>query len=274
MPDGTSDMNPPTPGTSTNDGLVVQEDAGDLRKIAALETFPGDVVHEFNNLLTLIKGHSELLAQTLPAEGDSREDIDQVLRAADRAAELVRGLLAFSRQQEGAAGGEKEHSLVIGQTVAGDLAPVAAGTFIHSETTRDARARRTPGEPRPARILLVEDEEAVRALTARVLKGQGYEVVEANDGLAALTILRNAEERVDLVLTDGVMPRVGGAILISALRSDWPRLPVVMISAYTDQDAAFKTAAEFRVPFLHKPYAIDELLRVVAETLAKSGGSA
>lgn len=101
-------------------------------------------------------------------------------------------------------------------------------------------------------VLLVEDDEAVRALVKRVLVGQGYAVIEARNGEEALEAERAHPRRIDLLVTDAVMPKLGGDELVRALRARIPQLPVLVISGYAREVATESTTA--RSEFLAKPF--------------------
>jgi CheY-like chemotaxis protein len=120
------------------------------------------------------------------------------------------------------------------------------------------------------RVMLVEDQDEVRAVARRILITSGYRVVEARNGADALALLHDLNFDVDLVLTDAVMPRMGGAELVRALRLKEPDLPVVMVSGYTDRELVTYGARELNVPFLPKPFRADDLLRTVRKTLDRT----
>lgn len=107
------------------------------------------------------------------------------------------------------------------------------------------------------RILIVEDEETVRTLTARVLADAGYAVTSARDGREALDILHR--EQIDLVLTDVVMPAMSGGDLAARIAVEWPDLPVLFMSGYTGADLAGLTGSDDR--FLQKPFSGESLLQ-------------
>jgi two-component system cell cycle response regulator CpdR len=86
-----------------------------------------------------------------------------------------------------------------------------------------------------ARILVAEDEEALRALTARALRDSGHEVVTAVDGAEALDIVTREEGRFDLLLTDIKMPLMDGIALALATARDYPRIIILLMTAYADQ---------------------------------------
>ncbi len=117
-------------------------------------------------------------------------------------------------------------------------------------------------------VLLVEDERAVRALVARVLRGNGFQVIPAEDGQDALAQCDDALlSRIDLVVTDVVMPRLGGPALIEALRERRPDLPVLFVSGYRENNALDNVMEAANTGFLPKPFTPGVLLRAVHERL-------
>jgi DNA-binding NtrC family response regulator len=84
-------------------------------------------------------------------------------------------------------------------------------------------------------LLLVEDEAIVRHSFAQLLRTQGHEVIEAANGTEALAVLN--KWRVELVITDLVVPNLNGLNLISLIRARWPSMPIILISGYLSQDA-------------------------------------
>ena len=123
--------------------------------------------------------------------------------------------------------------------------------------------------PRPGRetVLLVEDESGVRALARRVLKEFGYRVLEATNGVEALTVARACTDPIDLLLTDVVMPEMGGRELAQVLRQERPETRVLFTSGYPDSGGMALDVAESRVPYLPKPYTPNELAQKVREVL-------
>ena len=118
-------------------------------------------------------------------------------------------------------------------------------------------------------ILLVEDEEAVRIFAANVLKRQGYEVFEAHNGLEAIELLRK-ETRVRLLLTDVVMPEMGGPELVARLRDLDLTLPVLYMSGYAERAVVHNGLVKSKQPFLQKPFTPIALARKVREVLDKT----
>lgn len=378
------------------------------QKMQAVGQLAGGIAHDFNNLLTAMIGFSDLLLLRHRPGDQSFADIMQIKQNAARAANLVRQLLAFSRQQSlqprllnvtdilaelshllrrligesidldmnhgrdlgsvKADQGQLEQviiNLVVNardamaeatsdggklgirtanvtvereKTVRGEVMPageyvmiavsdtgtgispenmdrifdpffstkeVGAGTglglstvfgivkqsggfvFVDSEpgqgstfsiylpyhaATADAAAGAAETEVRRdltgnATILLVEDEEAVRAFSARVLRNKGYEVLEAGSGESALEVFREQPEAIDLIVTDVVMPRMDGPTLVRHLREQHQDLKVIFISGYTEDAFRKRLGEETGIHFLAKPFSLKQLAAKVKDVL-------
>jgi len=120
------------------------------------------------------------------------------------------------------------------------------------------------------RILLVEDEDAVRTITAKSLAGRGYEVVEADDGEMALEILEEQPRSFDLVISDVVMPGLDGPGLLEKAREHMGDARVLFISGYAEEDFSDILAKETDVSFLPKPFTLPQLAERVKTELAKA----
>jgi len=116
-------------------------------------------------------------------------------------------------------------------------------------------------------VLLVEDAAAVRAVSKQVLERQGYTVLEAPDGDAALHLAQRHHGPIHLLLTDVVMPRVGGRELAERLRVDRPDTRVLYTSGYTDDSVVRHGILEGGVAYLQKPFSPQGLARKVREVL-------
>jgi two-component system cell cycle sensor histidine kinase/response regulator CckA len=373
------------------------------QKMETVGQLAGGVAHDFNNLLTAINGYAELALSDLPAGSGLRADLEEIVKAADRAAVLTRQLLAFARKQlieprpldlndlivrvekllsrllgEGvelisllapdlsqvkADPGQIEQVLVnlavnardampgggtltiatqnvtLGQEEAaahGGLAPgpYVAITIRDTGSGMDAATRQRVFEPffttkapgrgtglglatcygivkqhgghiwvasEPGRgssftiylpqvaealeiaaaqseeqalprgretVLLAEDDEAVRALAARVLRDLGYTVLEAADGAAALAVAESLGDRpAQLLLTDLVMPQLNGGELFRRLRARWPGLKAIFISGYADDLLSQQAPPEREATLLHKPFSPAGLARLVRDML-------
>ena len=117
-------------------------------------------------------------------------------------------------------------------------------------------------------VLLVEDEPLVRSLAARVLRQQGYNILEAPDGAEGMAIAReHASEEVHLLLADVVMPKMGGKELADRLKSLWPDIKVLFTSGYTYNAIIQHGLLDREMAFLEKPFSISGLVRKVREVL-------
>ncbi len=370
-------------------------------KMDALGQLAGGVAHDFNNLLSVILGFAGFMKDALPAESELRDDLEQVLGAAQRAAVLVRQLLTFSRVSTSAPrvvvaaevvgatlpmlrrlvgedvvltlaaapmpwrvridphaleqvvvnltvnardamtrGGRIEievqhvslseelaHSrnhhlpagdyLVLCVTDEGDGIPrdvlervfdpffttkeVGRGTglglstvygiarqsggtvTVYSELGHGSSFRvylpraldaedavgnaLTPVPSGSETVLLVEDEEPVRAVAARALRRLGYTVIEASDGASAIALCRETSTAIDLVLTDVVMPGLAGPEVACALLELRPTLRVLYMSGYTDRAARERGRLPPDARLIEKPLTLDRLGRAVRAAL-------
>ncbi|MCH8109569.1 MAG: response regulator, partial [Chloroflexi bacterium] len=119
-------------------------------------------------------------------------------------------------------------------------------------------------------VLLVEDEDAVRGLAARVLKGQGYSILEASNGVEALNVVqKNENTKIDLLLTDVVMPLMGGRELADKLRAKRPGIKVLFTSGYTDEAIIRHGSLDPDTAFTQKPFSATDLALKVREVLEK-----
>lgn len=133
------------------------------------------------------------------------------------------------------------------------------------DAAREARLdERDTGSPAPvAPIVVVDDDAGVRAVTRRTLEENGYEVVEAADGVDAIGAVRERSGKVALVLTDVVMWRMGGAELSACLSSLYPGTPLLFMSAYREDVLRKQGLVPVGGSFVAKPFDPDALaLRV------------
>jgi two-component system cell cycle sensor histidine kinase/response regulator CckA len=128
-----------------------------------------------------------------------------------------------------------------------------------------AAAQRSPHRG----VLLVEDNGAVRAFAAEVLSQAGYQVRSARHGVEALELMRKYESSIDVVVTDVVMPEMGGRPLVEQLRKRRPQLPVLYITAYTDNASMIDEVRATGARLLEKPFTASQL----AEAVASLGGA-
>lgn len=129
-----------------------------------------------------------------------------------------------------------------------------------------SRLRRRIGS-RPATILVVEDEEPVRRLVAGILHGEGYQVLQADGSAAALRIFGAKPDVVDLVVSDIIMPGMGGPEMVRGMQSQRPGLKVVFMSGYVDDETVAEELGRGGPPLLAKPFTPAELADKVREAL-------
>jgi two-component system cell cycle sensor histidine kinase/response regulator CckA len=394
----------------TTDQRSLQSQFHQSQKMQAVGQLAGGIAHDFNNLLTAMIGFCDLLLQRHQPGDQSFADVMQIKQNASRAANLVRQLLAFSRQQtlvpkllditDVLADLRNLIGRLIGETITlkmvhgrdlglvkvdqgqfeqvvinlavnardamtdgGELAirtanrhleqpmplgsetvppgdyvcievsdtghgiapenlgkifdpffttkAVGAGTglglstvygiirqtggFIHVESEKGGGAcfriflpRHQPtadelasarddgrSEPRDLTgqglVLLVEDEDAVRSFAARALRNKGYTVIEAASGEQALALPPEQLDRVELLISDVVMPNLDGPALAAELHRRRPQLKVLFISGYAEDSLRNNMARSAHVNFLPKPFSLSQLAGKVKEVMGDGG---
>jgi CheY-like chemotaxis protein len=210
----------------------------------------GGIAHDLNNQVAIVTMGCDLLRRRL-GEGDpARAVVDDIAAAADRAGELTRRLLAFSRAEAAP------------ET---DEAPPCTDASQGSET-----------------ILVVEDQPRLRDVLCLVLKSFGYAVLAARDGADALQIAEGHPGPIHLLLADVAMPRTSGPRLAGQILTIRPAVSVVFMSGYAAEEmerhGGLETVTMWGTPIppgsalLKKPFGPDELARVVRAALS-SGSS-
>jgi PAS domain S-box-containing protein len=122
-------------------------------------------------------------------------------------------------------------------------------------------------------VLVVEDEDALRLLATRVLGRQGYTVLEAANGREALALVRQTSAPIHLVVTDVVMPEMGGLELAEHLGAALPELPMIFMSGYTEDDKLQPGIRDSETLFLQKPFSAESLALQVREALDRTSRS-
>ena len=120
-------------------------------------------------------------------------------------------------------------------------------------------------------ILVAEDEDAVRALAVRALEEEGYQVLEAADGVEALQAFERAVVRPEVVVTDVIMPRLNGRQLSDAVWARWPDVRVLFMSGHTGESDVLERLVPAGAPFLQKPFTPEGLAQAVGALRAKAG---
>ena len=203
--------------------------------------------HGLNNALTVINGFSELLLGAMSECDPHRRYVEEIQRAGLRAAELTQQLLT------------------------GVVPPPPAQAPRASRALRDLAHDHSGHET----ILLVEDDEAVRDTVGHELAVLGYVVLEAGDGPEALRVAAGQPGgRIDLLLTDVVMPEMDGCTLAARLREKQPKLKVVFSSGYARDVALRQSPRHSGDGFLPKPYSAAALAHTLGAVLGENLPSA
>ena len=246
--------------TITGDSQIPPEDHERPRAQLDLEglgQLAGGVAHEFNNLIGVILNYAALVgeeidtATTSGAEDRWRaaaDDVGEIRRAAERAAGLTRQLLSFARREVVQPQVVDFNNLLPVTTQAADTPP-----------SRDTAAWQT--------VLIVEDEEALREVTRRLLTRQGYTVITAGDGAEALDAASVHPGDIDLLLTDVMMPQMLGKEAAERIRQIRPDIRVLYMSGYAQPILASQGRLGLDVTLLDKPFTERELLDKVHTAL-------
>ena len=158
-----------------------------------------------------------------------------------------------------------------------DSAPGAGTTFTiylpavsrPAEGTADAAGDQADSPNGSGTILLVEDESSVRTLARRVLEQSGYMVLEARDGLEGAQVAEQHDGAIDLLITDVVMPNLGGRALVDRLRRRRPDVAVLFISGYPEGEVELRGLTGDGAYYLQKPFSPQVLRETVRSALAE-----
>ena len=197
-----------------------------------------EIGHELNNLLAAIQGNADLMRGDFGGVEAIKEGLDEIDKAVTRARDLARKLLAEPAQE---AEGEAEAQQVV-------------------------QSRPMPRESRGQTVLIADDEEPVRRVASRLLARNGYEVREAANGAEALRMLAAGIGEIDLLVSYIIMPEMGGLELARRVAIDFPTLPILLISGYSDSQELGQSIPA-GLDLLQKPFSGTELTAAVARCL-------
>jgi two-component system cell cycle sensor histidine kinase/response regulator CckA len=196
-------------------------------------------------------GHIDVTS--IPGAGTSFDIYLPVCEAARQDTSAYAGEPAPSATVAAASGADAAGANVVPRSGPADASPLATAHPRHDET-----------------VLLVEDDARVRALAAKILLQDGYDVVEAENGADALRVVRGCDGRIDLVVTDAMMPVMNGGELASVLALEFPAIKVLFMSLFTG-DSIVRRGADERRAFLPKPFSTNDLTGKVREVLGTPG---
>jgi CheY-like chemotaxis protein len=207
----------------------------------------------------------------IPFEGDLRYNLFESISSGKEPTDDAGG--AVSR----AYGTIRQWGGDIAVSTEGHEGPVVSLFLPLIEETTDQPTERKVVEAGPAEpasqletILVVEDEAGIRALVRKILRRQGYQVLEAANGVEALAICREHSGQIDLLITDVIMPEVGGRELVDRFHDLCATAKVLYVSGYTDDSAIYSGNHTAGTAFLQKPFTLGALLDKVKEVLGSS----
>jgi two-component system cell cycle sensor histidine kinase/response regulator CckA len=116
-------------------------------------------------------------------------------------------------------------------------------------------------------VLVVEDEDALRAVTERILTGHGYRVLVAADGVEALALAAGHDGEISLIVADVVMPNMAGDVVADRIRADRPGTKVLFMSGYAQDELASRSLLEDDVHLIEKPFSAEALLQQADQIL-------
>ena len=125
------------------------------------------------------------------------------------------------------------------------------------------------GEACEGRVLVVDDEPDIRKVVKMTLEKSGYEVLEAENGEKAIEVINSGENRLllDVVICDIRMPKINGAEAVSYFRSNYPRVPLIVLTGFPDADMATSFLRQGVVDYLLKPVEGEKLRSAVARAI-------
>ena len=217
--------------------------------------------HDLRNALMLALANADIAAESLPAEHCARRNLANIRNAVQRAVALLQ--LLTNREIE-------DHSGSLSAPVTGGKMPIENSSanqepplLVPSETRNGVEARN-----KSATVLLVEDEPLIRQATAEFLSDSGYNVLAAGSGEEALEQLKEYKDRLDLVITDLLLPKMSGPQLAESVRTARPGVKVLFISGHS-QATALGGPAGKQGPLIAKPFSFPILQMKVREMLAQ-----
>ncbi|MBA3645014.1 MAG: response regulator [Gemmatimonadaceae bacterium] len=226
------------------------------RRSGVGETAMG-LMHEINNPLAALMLNLEMLKE------GGHDDADELLTGIEVAAKRI---AAAVRRLEGLR--TPRRIPAIGGEAMVDLSGSESGSGATEKKDNESVAAPAPSSG--VTILLVDDEESVRAIVTKILTRHGHHILEAEHGADALRLAAGHEGKIDLLISDMYMPGLRGPEILEKLRPSRPGIAVLFMSGYGDEDVA-RSGVEPGSRFLRKPFTVQELSEAVRATLENSG---
>jgi PAS domain S-box-containing protein len=246
-----------------------------IQKMETIRKMAGGLAHDLNNLLQVINGYTELACERISEKDEGRSYLDQVRTSGQRASELVSQLLAFGNRKDPDGKWIDLHAMSFSATSV-LLAPESLERAPQGETleTQAGAGEGSPslsemGEGGGKTILIAEDEELVRNLSARILRREGYKVIEAENGDEAVRLFQEHTRDVDAVILDVVMPHMDGFEAYDHIHALDARVPILFASGYSGVDTPSHVKLEPGVNLLQKPFDVKMLLSSVRRAVAQ-----
>jgi CheY-like chemotaxis protein len=233
----------------------IQDELTKSQELESVGRLASTVAHDINNLLTPIVGHAQMAMRKLPEDDRLQSSLREIAKASERLSDLVRQFLSVSNGK-GFASNRQASPTPSAEASQNDLRDLPPGTGV---------------------VLLVDDEPLVRQTSAMMLREQGYAVIEASNGPEALKLAQAySGTKIHLLMTDVVMPLMGGKELADRLRSIHPETRVLYTSGYNDESLVNHGALEAGTAFIQKPLTPDTLGVKIQEAfqLSRPGGPA
>lgn len=208
----------------------------------------GSLAHDLNNLFMIIQGYSEISLMDSESSERQRRYAREIQKAAERATSLTCQLLAIAKSQ-------KSKPLILRADDRGET----CGKSSHGSAKDSGQLAAT--------ILLVEDEAPVRRVVRQMLERSGFSVLEASSSREAVHLCHSHQDTIHLLVTDVVMPQVGGRELAQILCPLRPDMKVLFISGFPEKNFDLGKIGAREVSFLQKPFTTESLSQKVRELL-------
>jgi PAS domain S-box-containing protein len=239
-----------------------------------LETANVDISDEYAfNQLEVSPGHYVMFAMTDSGSGMDVKTMAKIFEPFYTTKEFGKGTGLGLSMVYGIIKQSGGHVAVYSELGVGTTVKLYLPRIVEEQTAPAPTSDLSLAKPGSATILLVEDEKVVRDLTARILRDLGYEVLVAGDGKEALEVAAGHLEKLSLVISDLVMPQMGGRELAEKLQLLKPEIKLILMSGYTENSILHQGGFGKNLSFLQKPFSYDALATKVRDAMQKEDSS-